>query len=227
MAKRQTNTTPAAPPSAPPSAPSTAKPGRPKRDRPTVANVNPDDIIACFSEVASIKADVARLGQRIAVTYDRYEKMGVDRKSIKHALARAQKDPAEVAAQHKRDTEYLVILEITSFGIDGQGDFSAGLTVTTPKPTTAGATKLQHAKISMDGYNSGLAGGDKNACRHHAGTQEHVIWLEAWHDGYADRIAKNPNAEKTKEASTSRKRRDPGLQVDVEAAETAVLPLVH
>lgn len=183
-----------------------------------VSNVSPDDIIACFSEISSIEADAARLGQRKATTFARYEKLGVDRKAIKRALQLAQKDPAEVAAQHQRDTEYLVILEITSFGVDGQGDFSAGLTVApAKKPTATGAKQLERAKVNMDGYNTGLAGGNKENCKHHAGTEQHVWWLEAYADGYADRQARKPDADKTKVVSIVGKRKAPKGKDDATA----------
>lgn len=192
----------------------------------TVSNVNPDDIISCFSEISSIEADAARLGQRKASTFARYEKLGVDRKSIKRAIQLAAKDPAEVAAQHQRDTEYLVILEITSFGPDGQGDFSAGLTVApTKKPSASGAKQLAKAKVYTDGYNSGLAGGSKETCRFNPGTEQHVWWLEAYSDGYADRLARKPDADKSKVASLSKKRKEPKPQDAV--PQPAEPSLVH
>lgn len=202
--------------------------GSAKKREPKVSNLNPDDVIACFSEISSIEIDVARLNQRKAATFARFEKLGVDRKSIKRSITESKKDPAEVAAQLRRDTEYMVILEITSFGLDGQGDFSAGLT-TPPvkKPSDEAAATLAKSKISQDGYNSGLAGGAKESCRFHAGSEAHVWWLAAWSHGHADRLAKDPNADKVKEASTNRKRRDPPIvEADVKNAE-AQLGLVH
>jgi ribosome modulation factor len=171
------------------------------------SNVNPDEIAACYAEYASLRADQARIGQRIASTLGRYEKLGVQPKGIKHAYVMASKDPAIAAAQHRMMTEYLAILDIIDVGPDGQGNFTAALGIN--KPTGEAATKLTQARVHMDGYNSGKAGGAKEACRWPAGTQEHVWWLEAWHDGNADRLAKNPDADKTTEASTARARREP------------------
>lgn len=194
------------------------KPGRPKREVTAVTNVNPDDIAACYTDYASMRGDIARIGQRIAVSFARFEKLGVQSKGIKRAYALAQKDPDVVAAQVRMETEYLAILEIIDFSETGQGSFAAGLKAVVAKPSPVAAERLNLARAHADGYNTGLAGGDKGACRVPPGTEAHVKWLEGWHDGHADRVARKPDAEKTKPASTSRARRAPSVEQDVAAA---------
>jgi ribosome modulation factor len=155
-------------------------------------NVNPDDVAACFAEYTSLRGDVARVQQKIAATLGRYEKQGVDPKAIKHAYTQAQKDPAEAAAQHRRNTEYLAMLEIVSFDTSGQGSFAAGLEVKVAKPGPAASAKLRNARIYNDSYNSGLAGGKIDACPHPPGSEDYVCWRDGWTDGHADRLARHP-----------------------------------
>lgn len=184
--------------------------GRPRKQIPT--NINPEAVAGCFSEYSSMMGDMARLGQRIAVMFTRYEKSdGVDSKSIKHAYGLSRKDPAVAAAQVRRNNEYARLLGIVSFDANGQGDFMAGLDTGEPPLTLApeAAARVQAARAHADGYNTGKAGGtmEHNTCE--PGTEAHVRWIEGFHDGHADRIMKNPDADKAKQASTRRGRREP------------------
>lgn len=182
--------------------------GRPKKAQ-SVVNASPDDVSACYAEFVSLKSDVARLGQRIAAMFNRYEKQGVNPKAIKAAYAKAQKDPTEAARFHLIETEYLNLLGIIDVDDQGQGHFAQMLGPQKPKPSTEAQARLAAVRAHTDGYNSGLAGGGKDNNPHDAGTEPHVKWIEGWHDGYADRLAKNPDGDKIKSLDASRKRREP------------------
>jgi ribosome modulation factor len=169
-------------------------------------NADPNEIAACFTEYASMRADAARVSQRIAALFGRYEKLGVDQRAIKHSYAAAQKDPTEAAAQHRRNSEYLALLEIIDFGSEGQGTFIAGLAVA--KPGAKASEGIRAARAHADGYNSGLAGGKIEACKFATGSEEFVSWRDGWSDGHADRVARNPDADKVTQ-SEPRKRGRP------------------
>jgi len=162
----------------------------------TKQNANPDEIAACFSEYSSMRADVARLGQKIAAMFGRYEKLGVDQKAIKNSYTAAQKDPNEAAAQHRRNTEYLAMLEIVDFSKEGQGSFAAGLDVKVAKPGPGASKLVRIGRAKTDAYNSALAGGKVDACPFNPGSEEFVAWRDSWQDGHDDRLARNPDADK-------------------------------
>lgn len=166
------------------------KRGRPRKE-PSTANVNPDDVLACFNDYSSLRADVARIGQRIDKMLGRYEKQGVDRAAIKRMYALAQKDPAEVARQQQRDREYAEWLDIVTVDDSGQSGFADGL-APKPKPSLEAKEKLAEARAYNDGYNTGKAGGMLEANRHHPGTAAHERWAVGWRDAEAE---KNQGAE--------------------------------
>lgn len=173
-------------------------------------NVNPDDVAACYAEYAGLRGDQARLNQRIVATLGRYEKQGVDPKAIKHAYTVAQKDPREAEAQFRRNAEYLSMLEIVRFDESGQGDFTAGLTVSAvAKPSNDASEKVRAARAHADGYNSALHGAklDSNPFDHAPGSEEFGAWRSGWEDGAADRLAKNPDATKVTQAEPRRRGR--------------------
>lgn len=181
-------------------------------------NVNPDDVAACYAEYSGLRADQARLNQRIQVTLGRYEKLGVDPVAIKHAYTVAAKDPREAAAQHKRNSEYLALLEIIRFDDEGQGNFVAGLTVA--KPSQEASAKVRAARAHADGYNSGLAGGTADGNPFAAGSAEFVQWIHGHSDGRADRIAKRPEDENVVAAVPRRRGRPPKTRGGDDIGET-------
>jgi ribosome modulation factor len=187
--------------------------GRPRKVVRTNTNINPEAVAACYTEYSSMRGDVARLGQKIAAMFTRYEKSdGIDSKAIKSNYALSEKDPETAAAQLRRNNEYARILGIISFDSSGQGDFSAGLDVSPqPVPTLAPATaaRVQAARAHADGYNTGKAGGTLEHNTNIIGTEAHVRWIEGYHDGHADRLLKNPDMANVKQASSRRARRDP------------------
>jgi ribosome modulation factor len=187
-------------------------------------NVNPDDVAACFAEYTSLRGDLARVQQKVAATLARYEKQGVDPKAIKHAYAEAQKDPAEAAAQHRKNVEYLAMLEIIDFGADGQGSFAAGLDVKVAKPGPKASEGLRVARAHSDAYNTALAGGTKDACPHEPASREWQAWHEGFSDGAADRLARHPEKATVTQAEPRKRGRPPGSGKRQEAAEPAMEP---
>jgi ribosome modulation factor len=185
--------------------------GRPRKVIVT-SNTNPEAVANCFTEYASMMGDVARIGQRIAATFARFEKSdGVDSKAIKANYALSLKEPEVAAAQLRRNNEYARLLGIVSFDANGQGDFTAGLDVS-PTQTLApdAAARVQAARAHADGYNTGKAGGTLEHNTHTPGSRAHVQWIEGYHDGHADRLMKNPDAANIKQATPRRARREPG-----------------
>lgn len=170
-------------------------------------NVNPDDVAACYTDYSGLRGDIARLQQRVAATLGRYEKQGVDPKSIKYAYAQASKDPAEVAATHRRNFEYLRMLDLISVDADGQGSFADGIAPPAiAKPSAEASILVFLSRVRVDAYNSALAGGKIDACVHIAGTEAFDVWRRAFAEGHADRLLKNPDADKVTVA-TPRKRK--------------------
>ena len=168
----------------------------------TKPNASAADKATCFAEYSEKMSEIARIKQAISVTLGRFEKMGVDPKAIKFAYRMSSKDDA--TGQHRTNTEYLALLGIIEVDDAGQASFAKALNV--ERPTGEAATKLTTARAYNDGYNSGRHGGKNDACRFKTGTEEFVSWRNGWEDGAADRLAKNPDADKIKTA-TGRKRK--------------------
>lgn len=201
-----------------PNAPAKSR-GRPKKEKTVITNVNPDAVVQCFVEVNGMLSDRARLDQRIAKTYERFEKSdGVDRKAIKEAIRLSKSDPAAAKAQLDRNREYAEILEITDIDDAGQTGLSEDFAPREPKkPSADQQALLARARASTDGYNTGFVGGSLDNNPHVPGTSVHQEWAIGFHDGHAERLAQNPDADKVVVASTSRKRRQP-KQTDLEDA---------
>jgi ribosome modulation factor len=180
---------------------------KPKQDS-LKPNANPEDVSACFAEYSDLRGQAARIGQKISTMLGRYEKTGVDTKAIKHAYAAAQKDPNAVAAQERKNAEYLRMLDIIEIEPDGQASMLPGLTIV--KPTGKAAEGLMVARAHTDGYNSGLHGAKVEACPTEKfggpGSEGFVAWRNGWQDGHDDRVARKPEDATVVKASTRRKR---------------------
>lgn len=150
-----------------------------------ISNVSPDDEAACYSEYSDLRGESARIGQRIASTLERYKKLGVDTKSIKSNYALSQKEDAtEIlmaqVAQARR-------LEIIEWDDEGQGSFDKGLEIGTMSP--AASAMIARGRAKAAGYKAGNTGMAMDANPHEPGTQEHVLWIEQFHAGQAQRAA--------------------------------------
>lgn len=169
-------------------------------------NVNPNDEAECAALYEDHMASMARIKQRIATDFGRYEKMGVSSDAIRYNYRMShQSDPG---ATHRQRTLTMARLGTIEYGADGQGDFSAALHATKPSPDAL--AKLAVARAFGDGYNTGLAGGQIDACKHTIGSEEFVRWRDGWTDGYADRIARKPELENVTQAEPRRRGRPPG-----------------
>lgn len=194
---------------------STEKPkkGRAKKVKPDISNMpDPTQVAYCFAEMQSIEVDRLRLRARGDATLKRYERShGVDPKTIQNMLREAKKDPGEIARQQRMDREYRRMLGHTRMQPDGQTSIAVESLMPADPPVASvdGQARVAAAMAAMDGYNTGLAGGTAEHNPHDPGAEQHVKWLEGFHDGHADRVLKNPDADKTTEASTRRTRREP------------------
>lgn len=159
-------------------------------------NASPDDIAACYAEYCSMRADQARLGQRVAAMLGRYEKLGVVAKTIKDSYSLASKDPNEARANLARLQDYTAILNIITVDETGQSEMSEEIAPRTPKPSQEMQERVELARVYSDGYNSGLAGGDIAGSEKFAtGSEKFVRWRDGWDDGHADRLLRNPDAD--------------------------------
>lgn len=176
-----------------------------------LTNENPDEVAKCFSEYVSLMRDQARIAQRIATLFDRYEKTGgVDRKAIKIAYKMSQQDPEIVARERAREDEYMRLLGIIEVDDDGQVVMSEDFAPTVPKKLTNEAQELiDRARAYSDGYNTGLAGGTLEHNTHEPGSMKHQEWVVGFHDGDAERLLANPDAGKVTVASTRRTKKQP------------------
>lgn len=191
-----------------------ARRAKPAEAAPAGSNTDPDKVAACYAEYASLMTDQARVAQRMAAMFARYEKDGgVDKKAVKHAYSLASKDPAEATRQHARNSEYVAILGIITVEANGQSGVSEAFAPRVAKPSTAAQAQLNAARAHADGYNTGLAGGEIGNCQHSPGSEEFVSWRDGWSDGNADRLARNPE----KAGETTPAPRDVS-QIDIEEA---------
>lgn len=168
-------------------------------------NANPDDVTHCFVEYSGLQGEMARVKQRIATMIKRYENMGVDGQAVKYAYSQSHKENPE--HEHRKRTEYMVLLGLISQDEDGQTNFSAALDVSKSSPEVA--NKLALARAHSDGYNSGRFGGKQDANPFKPGEETFVQWINGWHDGHDDRLAHNPDADKITEATPRKRGRKP------------------
>jgi ribosome modulation factor len=172
-----------------------------KRSKPET-NVSPDDEAACFQEYSEKRGAIARIQQSIATMLERYKKMGVDTKAIKIAYAESQKE--EPGADLREGIALMARLKIISFDADGQGSFLRGLEVS---PASEDALRLiALTKVQSDGFDTGMAGGLKDSNPWDAGTEPHVAWLEAWHEGHRERLKADPSLATVTQASPRKRK---------------------
>jgi ribosome modulation factor len=91
-------------------------------------------------------------------------------------------------------------------------------------PSKAALAKLANGKVRVDGYNTGLAGGARDANPHAAGSEEYATWDKAWAEGAEDLAAKpkkDGGAKAPTENRRSRKSRTEAPQTQLEKDEAA------
>lgn len=156
------------------------------------SNVDPNIIQACLAEYTEVNTEIGRLSQRQSAMLARYEKQGVNIKSIKNTHRASKLDKRVATAQAQSDVRYLVITGILSPANDDwvrkvtQSDmFARGVA-----PPGAVSPQLARARAHSDGYNSGRHGAAADTNPHKPGSAEHVAWLEGLKDGQEDRALK-------------------------------------
>lgn len=159
-------------------------------------NTTADDAAACFMEIQEINSAVARLGQKKASTFIRFENMGVDVDAVKDCLKLARDEDAPERV--KRMVDMARILRIIPVEIDANGQSAASILI---NPGSATLSKAMDERLSLhrsfwSGRDIGLAGGERGENPHEAGTANYVDWDKGWSDGAEDLAMKKPNVEK-------------------------------
>jgi hypothetical protein len=179
---------------------------RKPKSEPMSSNVDPDLMVEALGWYAEKRGDIASIQQEIATGLGRYEKEGIDKKALKLAYSLQSSDmtPEEIAAQRRRETEYLQWAGIITVEADGQTSIITGLD---PKrPSAKAARKLELGRVQSDGYNTGRAGGTLDDNPHQAGTEDYALWAEAFtqsrHDAQEEEAkAALPPAKRGRKAS--------------------------
>jgi hypothetical protein len=161
-------------------------PRKPKTDDQQTSNVDPDLMVEALGWYAEKRGDIASIQQEIATGLGRYEKQGIDKDELKYAYKMQQSDltSPEIVAKLRRREEYLRWANIITVGEDGQTSMAAGLEP--KKPSAKAAAKLAHGLIRSVAYNSGRAGGSLDDNPYQAGTEDYVVWAEAFTEGRSD-----------------------------------------
>jgi ribosome modulation factor len=167
----------------------------PRKQRELRPNASANDEAECFMEYDDRMGNIAREKQAIGVMFARYEKLGVHTQAIKHAYIMSHKEDAQEL--HRQRTATMARLHIIEWDADGQGSFMKGISIEAPSGEVA--TKLVLGRAKAAGYNDGLAGAKIGSCTFAPGSEEFVIWRDGWELGHADRLEKNPDADKPKE----------------------------
>lgn len=167
-------------------------------------NSTAEDTAECFLELTELKASMARIGQKTAVTIARYENMGVDVDAVRECMKLEKKDDAPEWI--KRVLAAAAVLRIIPVAEedDGQMTLMPGLKVAAADQETQ--DRLAIARAHGDGYNTGRRGGSADDNPHKAGTEVYVAWGNGCLDGQADRAARKPSAENTQTADTTNRR---------------------
>lgn len=160
------------------------------------ANTSADDAAQLFIEIQEINSAVARLGQKKATTFARFENMGVDVDAVKDCLKLAKDEDAPERV--KRMVDMARILKIIPVEVDANGQSSALIIVRpdAPKLSTEKDEALSLHKAFWLGHDAGFDGGERGANPHEAGSALHVDWDKGWKDGAEDLALKKPNVEK-------------------------------
>lgn len=151
-------------------------------------NSTAEDTAECFLELTELKASIARLGQKTAVTIARYENMGVDVEAVRECMKLEKKEDAPDWI--KRILSAAAVLRIIPVAQEsgGQMTLMPGLKVAAADQKTQ--DRLAIARAHTDGYNTGRHGGSADDNKHKPGTEVYVAWGNGCLDGQADRAAR-------------------------------------
>lgn len=161
-------------------------------------NLSPDDVSECYSDYSDDMGQMARIKQRIATRFARFQGMGGEPKEIKAAYKLENMDnPADHIRGVIKTAQILRILP-TEVQADGQISFIPALA---QAPSAEAEAKVALARVRSDGYNSGRAGQPIDSCTFNAGTEEFVVWRDYWEDGAGDRAKAKAVKDAAKEKS--------------------------
>jgi hypothetical protein len=182
------------------------------------SNVDPDKVLEALEWYSGLRGEIASIQQEIATGLTRYEKQGIDKKALKvaYGLKASDATPEEIAAQRRRENDYLIWAGIITVEADGQTSMVTGLEP--KKPSAKAAKKLADGKVQSDGYNTARAGGTLDDNPHTAGTEEYALWAEAFTQSRHDQ---QEEAEKAALPPAKRGRPAKGTRAPQPPAETA------
>lgn len=182
------------------------------------SNIDPENIKLCQIEYEQLMGQQQRIAQKIKTMFAKFEDRGVDKKLVKANYARRNMTSDEIRQEAAQMWQYLQTVGLIKWD-NGQGDFGAALATAQPKFDIAPDKRLLVVRAHTDGYNSGLLGGDlAGRERFPLGSEEYVSYSDGWEDGHAERLERNPNADKETQASP--RKRGSGAQ-DEAVAGTA------
>ena len=146
------------------------------------ANLNPDDVAECYADYADDMGQMARIKQRIATRFARFQAIGGDPKDIKFAYKLDNMDDAPAFLRGVLKTARILRIIPTETEESGQVSFMPAFA----PPSAEADAKVAMSRVRNDGYNSGRHGSKVEACPYNAGTEEFVAWRDAWEDGASD-----------------------------------------
>lgn len=164
-------------------------------------NVDPDLTAEVFAEYVSDMAEIGRIKQRIGTRLLRYDQAGGDSKAIKASYRLSNMDDPATHMRSLMTTARVLQIIPTETEEDGQSNFLPAF----KPPSKAALAKLAYAKIRVDGYNSGLSGGERGANPNKAGSEQFAVWDKAWAEGAEDLAAK-PKKDGGEKAPTENRR---------------------
>jgi hypothetical protein len=155
------------------------------------ANVDPLIIQSCMAEYDDLSGQAGRIAQRIAAMFTRYEKQGVNVKSVKASRRASKMDRAAARAQAQSDIRYLIIGGVLTPANDDWARQVSQSNLFADEKDLANATttspNLARARAHSDGYNSGRHGGAAINNPFQPGSETYAAWEEGRKDGLVDK----------------------------------------
>lgn len=173
-------------------------------------NLNPDDVAECYADYADDMGQMARIKQRIAVRFARFQAIGGEPKDIKFAYKLDNMDDAPAYLRGIIKTARILRIIPSETEESGQVSFLPAF----DPPSAEADAKVAMSRVRTDGYNAGRAGSKVDNCPFNAGTEEFVVWRDSWEDGASDLAkAKAAKGKANVEAASTERRprgRPPG-----------------
>ena len=167
------------------------------------ANLNPDDVAECYADYSDDMGQMARIKQRIATRFARFQGIGGDPKEIKFAYKLDNMDDASGYLRGVMKTAAILRIIPTETEESGQVSFLPAFSPPSPEADA----KVAMGRARADGYNVGRAGYPVDNCPFNAGSEEFVAWRDRWEDGAADLAMKKATKPKAEAAPTEKRGR--------------------